>query len=188
MLYHVSVQSGLKVLKPHLSSHQKPYVYAVDNMVTGLLFGAKTDDFDFMIFTDEENIPVIYECYPNALQKVYQGQSCFVYEINGEGFQRGVTSWSAELVNESEVKVENEIYIENLYQRLTEEEARNNLKIFRYEISNSYRKQITEHIVDRIIRFDIDLDHIMEQDHRFSDYYKDIVNALTNIMDGHLLQ
>lgn len=53
MLYHVSQTAGLSVLKPHLSSHGKPYVYAIENLVTGLLFGVKQDDFDFLIDTDE---------------------------------------------------------------------------------------------------------------------------------------
>jgi len=188
MLYHVSHQSGLKMLHPFISTHKKPYVYAINNMVTGLLFGAKQDDFDFMISTDNNEIPIIYECYPDALSKIYQGQSCSVYEVNEKGFKRGMTSWEPELVNENEVKVINEIYIENLYERLLKEETQGNLQIYRYEFSDPYRKQITSHIVDRIIRFDINLNKICEQDSRFSNYYRNIIQALKDIMDGHLLQ
>lgn len=66
MLYHVSPNAGMKTLIPHVSTHKKAYVYAVENMVTGLLFGAKQDDFDFVISTDENGIPTVYECYPDA--------------------------------------------------------------------------------------------------------------------------
>ena len=59
MLYHVSNTGGIKVLKPKISSHKKPYVYAVDNIVTGLHFGAPHDDFDFLIYTDENGKPVV---------------------------------------------------------------------------------------------------------------------------------
>jgi len=187
MLYHVSDKAGLKILQPHISAHNKPYVYAIENIVTGLLFGAKQDDFDFMILT-VDNVPVIYECYPDAFQTIYQGKRCSVYEVSEEGFQRGITSWEAELVNENEVKVTNEISIENLYEKLLTEEAQGNLHIYRYEFSDKYRKQIASHIVDRIIRFDIDLYHICEQDARFSIHYKGIIQALINLMDGHLLQ
>ena len=46
-LYHASHKSGLKILRPHTSTHKKPYVSAVENVVIGPLFGAKQDDFDF---------------------------------------------------------------------------------------------------------------------------------------------
>lgn len=39
MLYHISKTAGLKKLKPQVSTHKKPYVYAIENVVTGLLFG-----------------------------------------------------------------------------------------------------------------------------------------------------
>lgn len=69
MLYHVSPKAGLKTIQPHVSTHKKAYVYAIENMVTGILFGAKQDDFDFIISTDESDTPIIYECYPDALKK-----------------------------------------------------------------------------------------------------------------------
>ncbi|MBQ8798669.1 MAG: hypothetical protein IJZ55_03775 [Lachnospiraceae bacterium] len=59
MLYHVSSKMGLKTIQPHVSTHKKAYVYAIENMVTGILFGAGHDDFDFIIATDENNRPII---------------------------------------------------------------------------------------------------------------------------------
>lgn len=70
MLYHVSQKTGLQTLQPHTSTHKKPYVYAIENIVTGLLFGVKQDDFDFIISTDENDKPTIYECYPDAFQEL----------------------------------------------------------------------------------------------------------------------
>lgn len=68
MLYHVSPAPGIKVLEPRVSTHGKAYVYAVDNLATGLLFGVHHDDFDFMISTDPEtDFPTCLECYPGAL-------------------------------------------------------------------------------------------------------------------------
>ena len=40
MLYHVSSTQNIKVLEPRVSTHGKAYVYAIENLVTGLLFGA----------------------------------------------------------------------------------------------------------------------------------------------------
>ena len=188
MLYHVSEMAGLKILHPHVSSHNKAYVYAIEDMVTGLLFGAKKDDFDFIILTEEDGISSVYECYPNAFKINYQGKGCSVYIVKEEGFQRGMTSWTPELVCENEVKVLKEIVIEDLYHKLLEEENAGSIRIYRYEFNDKYRKKIASHIVDRLIRFQIDLDTCMESDPRFSHYYKDIVLNLKCIMDGHFLQ
>jgi hypothetical protein len=187
MLYHVSPKSGLKVIKPHVSTHKKAYVYAIENMVTGMLFGVKQDDFDFSISTDEKGAPILYECYPDALKKKYQGKSCSVYVVDDKDFRSGLTSWSPEFVCEKEVEVISEIVIEDLYQRLLEEEQNGNLVIHRYEFTNEYRKKIASHIIGRLIRFEVDLSNCFESDIRFASYYKDIIQALNDIMDGHLL-
>lgn len=82
--------------------------------------------------------------------------------VEDEGFRRGLTSWDEELLG--------------------------NLKICRYEFNDEYRKKITSHIVDRFIRFEVDLNNCLNQDNRFSTHYKGIVEGLLTIMDGHLLQ
>ena len=98
-----------------------------------------------------------------------------------------MTSWSPELVSEKEVPVINEIVVADLHEKLLEEEKNGNLQICRYEYSEDYRKKIASHVVDRLLRFDIDLEHIAEQDKRFSLYYKGIVDALLAVTDGHLM-
>lgn len=188
MLYHISPIAGLKILQPHVSSHKKAYVYAIEDAVVGMLFGAPKDDFDFILSTDENGMSCVYECYPNAFQNVYEGKSCSVYEVSDEGFRRGMTSWSPELVSEDEVKVINEVVVEDLYQRLLKEEQRGSLKIHRYEHSDEYRRMISVHIVDRLIRFQVDLKQCLKTDRRFSIYYRGIIQELISIMDGHLLQ
>lgn len=187
MLYHVSPTAGLTTLQPHVSTHGKSYVYATENMVTGLLFGAKKDDFDFILYIDENGMPGIYECYPDALKSVYQGKNCSVYLLNEDGFQKNKTSWSAELVCENEVQVIDELVINDLYNRLLVEEQNKKLIVHRYEYCPEYRKIISNHIVDRLIRFEMDLNSITQTDSRFSKYYKGIVEKLMQITDGHLL-
>ena len=80
IVYHVSDTPGIKVLQPRVSTHKKAYVYAIDNLVTGLLFGVDKDDFDFILSTDEEDRPLVYECYPDAFRLSYEGKGCSVYE------------------------------------------------------------------------------------------------------------
>lgn len=185
MLYHVSQQSGLHLLKPRVSSHGKPYVYAVDNLTMGLVFGARHDDFDFLLSDDAEGRPVLYECYPEAFTQVYGGKSCSVYTVSETGFARGVTGWAPELVCEREVPVQQEWRIERLDKRLLQEASSGRLIIHRYAHTNTYKKRIAEHIVDRLIRFDA-LERL-DTDPRFQTHYQKLVEALRSVMDGHLL-
>lgn len=185
MLYHVSEYSGIKVLRPELSSHGKAFVYAVDNLVTGLLFGARQDDFDFLIEEDNTGTPVVYECYPNAFQTIYQGKRCYVYELADAGFSRGMTNWDAELVCPHEIPVLNETEIDDLYQRLQKEVTNKRLAVYYYNESIQYKKLIAGHIVDRLIRFDA-LDK-MEKDARGQRYFIQIIQTIKAAMDGSLL-
>lgn len=182
MLYHVSQTAGIQVLTPRVSTHGKAYVYAVENPVTGLLFGTRHDDFDFII-SSHDNIPVIYECYPDAFHSIFNGKCCSIYEVREEGFQRGRTSWDAELVCEQDVPVVRETAVNDLYSRLLTEEAGGRLILYQYENSAEYKKRVSKHIVDRLIRFDaLDI-----PDERLQKHYGRIIAELKHIMDGHLL-
>lgn len=184
MLYHVSATAGIRTLIPRESSHQAAYVYAIDNPVTGLLFGAKHDDFDFLI-DEEAGIPVVYECYPDAFRACFRGKGCTVYTVPEEGFRRGVTGWDSELVCDHPVDVLSETAVPDLYNRLLDEVAAGNLRLYRYRDEPEYRQIIAGHIVDRLIRFDA-LDR-QSTDPRFQKYFGPICDALRSAMDGHLL-
>lgn len=182
MLYHVSKTAGLKVLTPHVSTHKKAYVYAIENPVTGLLFGVPHDDFDFFI-NEENGKALIMECYPDAFASIFKGKSCSVYEVSENGFVRGMTSWNPELVNENEVEVIREIRVDDIYSRLLEEESNGNLIIRRYEDTEEYKMIVSRHIVDRLVRFDA----LDTENERIKKHYGKIIDALKSIMDGHLL-
>lgn len=182
MLYHISQTAGIRVLQPRVSSHQKAYVYAIENLITGLLFGAPHDDLDFII--DEQNgTPIIMECYPDAFRSRFEGIACSVYEVPEAGFLRGMTTWQAELVNENAVPVLREIAVPDLYSRLLQEEAAGRLIVRRYQNTMEYKHIVSEHIVDRLIRFDL----LSSKDARIQKYYGGLVRALQEAMDGHLL-
>lgn len=188
MLYHISQISGLKTLRPHGSTHGAAYVYAIEDRTMGLLFGAKKDDFDFIMDVNEDGVPRISECYPRAFEAVYRGKCCSVYEVEETGFQRGLTPWEPELVCGHEVPVVRETVVEDLYHQLLEEERVGRLVICRYASDEAYRQMITAHVVDRIFRFDVDLHTCVQRDRRFAAHYQGIVQALLAVLDGHLLQ
>ena len=187
ILYHVSPTPGLTVLTPHVSSHGKAYVYAIDDLTTGLLFGVHKDDFDFLISTGEDGVPDVYECYPGAFQQVYEGKNCSVYEVSGDTFLRGMTSWRPELVSEAAVPVLRELPVPDLYTALLEQERQGSLRIHPYDHSPEYRTLIASHVTDRMVRFGLDLEHITETDPRFATHFNRLVKALQEATDGHLL-
>lgn len=135
------------------------------------------------MINEENGIPVIMACYRDAFRLMFENKECSIYEINGEGFLRGMTSWSAELVCENEVVVINEISVNDLYSRLLAEEAKGNLIIRRYENNADFKSIVSEHIVERLIRFDA----VYTDNERIKKHYGKIIVALKNIMDGHLL-
>lgn len=185
MLYHVSPVPGLRVLRPRVSSHGKAYVYAVEQLTVGLLFGAPKDDLDFMMDCDSSGRPVIYECYPHAFERKYGGKRCSVYELREDGFQRGITGWSPELVCETAVPVQRERVIPDLSETLLQEREEGRLILHRYQDTPEYKRFISEHVVDRLIRFD--LLSRAGTDPRLQTHYYRIAQALRSIMDGHLL-
>ena len=185
-LFHVSAVPGIEILRPQVSSHGRAYVYAIDNLAVALLFGAKHDDFDFILDVDEQGRPEVWECYPDAFRTVYEGKGCSVYEVSGEGFRRGVTGWDPEWVCETEVPVLSETAVEDLYALLLEKETGGELRVYRYQDEAGYKRMVSEHIVDRLIRFDL-LERFEKEDSRGKRYYRGIVEGLRSVMDGHLL-
>lgn len=184
-LYHASPVQGLTSLEPRVSTHGKPLVYAVDNPVLALLFGAKKDDFDFIQDLSPEGVPRLHECYEGAFEKIYKGQSSSLYTLDGKGFQKGQTGWEPEYVSEDAVEVAEENYIPDLYMRLLEEEHADHLLIRRYENNPDYRERIARHVTDRLIRFGI-LD-LPEPDERIRKHYGGILELLKEARSGQKL-
>lgn len=158
MLYHVSPTMGLKVLEPRISTHGQPWVYAVADRATALLFGAKQDDFDFRIDTVEKH-PTVWECYPGALKACYQGKECAVYQVAEDGFLSGQTDWDAEWVNPAPVPVVEETHVTDLLFALCQAEQNGALTIHTYEDTPAYRRMVSEHVVDRLVRYGLHLHH-----------------------------
>lgn len=177
MLYHASPVHGLTTLEPRVSTHHRPYVYAVKDPVTALLFGVRQDDFDFQISGEAQS--VICECYPHAFAARYGGKSCSLYEVAEDGFLSGKTSWSKELVCESSVAVVRETVIGDVYDALQSYAHQGRLIMRRYEDTPAYRSMVEAHITDRLIRFGINLNECLNwPDERFAKHYAHLVLAL----------
>lgn len=71
--------------------------------------------------------------------------------------------------------------------RLREEERAGRVTLRRYRQTPAYPKLVASHIIDHLLRLDIDPEHCMERDPRFAAHYPELIRALAAVMDGHLL-
>lgn len=173
MLYHASCVSGLKVLEPHISTHKQPYVYAINSKLTALLFGAPKDDFDLLI--DFENgRPIVYECYPNALQTVYSQKSCSVYTVEETGFLKGMTGWDQELVCPSPVPVVCEERVNDIYEEILLALHNNQCVIHFFEESDAFLSFLKDELQERVTAFGITPEY-RSRDERFTKYHNKLL-------------
>lgn len=172
MLYHASATADLKVLEPHVSTHGKAYVYAIKSRLTAMLFGVTKDDFDFLM-DEKKGITFLYECYPDALKRVYEGKACSVYTVSEDGFLTGQTGWAAEFVNPMPVEVVCEEKIEDIYGKIMEAADRQMCVIHSYEESEDYLDFLRRELQERVRLFGLTEEH-MRADFRFEKYFKDL--------------
>ncbi|MBQ7670413.1 MAG: hypothetical protein IJS45_06815 [Clostridia bacterium] len=181
-LYHASDISGIRRLEPRASTHGVPYVYAIEDKLTALLFGAPKDDFDILIMTDD-GVTEVYECYPGAFEKVYKGKGCSLYEIDGAGFSPGVTSWDAEYVSESAAPVLFEYHIPDIYAELARYEESGELVVHGFSRDAEYLEFIKDELTARIRDFGM-TDESMDKDPRFKLYLNEITGRRTSGSEG----
>ena len=173
MLYHASKKAGLKELVPHVSTHGKKYVYAINSRLTAILFGAPKDDFDILM-DESDGKTTIYECYPNAFYEVYFGKSCSLYEINEEGFLANQTSWAPELVCEHAVKVEKEIIIQNIYDEIMKAIQSGECALVKYIDDEEYKNFLRDELSARMDYCGITKEQ-MKNDKRFVRYHNKLL-------------
>ena len=174
MIYHASKQIGLRKLVPQISTHGKKYVYAINNRLTAILFGAPKDDFDIIV--DEINgKPVICECYPNALKKVYFEKSCSLYGLSEDGFLSNQTGWEPELVCAHTVPVIYEERIENIYDEIIISVQSGDCIFYEYSEDEEYQHFLQDEISERIKYFGLTNEQL-ESDPRFKLYFNRLLH------------
>ncbi len=185
-LYHVSVEPNIKVLEPRVSSHGKPYVYATQHLAFALLFGTKKSNGNFDgMYGIKGGKPFFYEAYKDALKRRFEGQTCYIYEVDVTTFKEGQTSFKGEVVSEQPVKVIKCTEIKDLYQYLQELIKEGRLDFKPYSLDEDYQKAINEHIKNRLIKF-----HIFEKKDKpiyqfCKQKFPQLVNELENSINNN---
>lgn len=156
-LYHISHTPNLKEIEPHISTHGKNYVYAIEYLPLGLFFGIRGHgDFDGILSgrgKNKEHLPYFSEAYEGALN-LYKGQKCYVYEVDSKYFSQK-TSWSEEYVSEKPVKVLNCRVVEDILSEMEEYEREGKIKLNRYSLDEQYQTLMNNYLKERIEMYGI---------------------------------
>ncbi len=155
-LYHVSATPGITVLEPPVSTHGVSYVYATSDLCLALMFGSKKSfgDFDGILGLNNGK-PCFFEAYPGALERVFQDESCYIYEVNPANFEEGKTSFSPEVVSSQPAKVLKCTKVDDLYKVINKLIKQGKIDFHKFSTAPEYVEQMERHIKDRIIRFGV---------------------------------
>ena len=87
ILFHGSATGGIKVLKPHLADHDRPYVYMTTIDVVAAFYLCNGVErpyywFPYGFRNGDPDIPVYDELYPDALKEVSQGVHGYIYQAD----------------------------------------------------------------------------------------------------------
>ena len=179
-LYHVSPTLGITELQPRISTHGKPLVYATENLNFALFFGSRKSNGDFDgIYGIEGGRPFFYEAFSGAFRHRFDGESCYVYEVDPEGFESGKTSFRGEVVSETPAKILNCEKIDNLYEYLMKKVENGEIILKEYDKNDkNYIEMMEEHIKDRLKKFNI-LDDKEKPIYKFcEEHFTPIINDL----------
>ena len=84
VLYHGSTIGNMKIIKPNISTHGHPYVYATPLIGIAVGYLGRWNDFDISTGT-YNNIPYMVERYPNAMKKIFKNTG-YIYTVDPSGF------------------------------------------------------------------------------------------------------
>lgn len=151
-LYHISHTPNLKEIEPHISTHGKNYVYAIEYLPLGLFFGIRGHgDFNGILSgrgKNKEHLPYFSEAYEGALN-IYKGQKCYVYEVDSKDFSQK-TTWHDEYVSEKPVKVLGCQVVNDILSEMEKYESEGKLKLHHYSLDKDYQTMINNYLKERI--------------------------------------
>jgi len=137
-LYHGSNTSEIKVLKPNLADHDRPYVYmtTIDAVALFYLCNAVQRPYYWFPYGFERgsDIPVYNELYPNALREVSEGVSGCIYTVRiSEDEVIPFANIPCARLATVPVQVSESTPVDDAYELLKEYERQGKIKVGRFE-------------------------------------------------------
>lgn len=166
MYFHGSKVSGIKELKPNLSSHDDSYVYLTTNRSVALIYTVNAIERFYEInnldkpsefqpwysygFDKDKNL-VIEEYYENAFVDTYKGKSGYIYTCKEPKEYNNPTNIFCAITTKENVEVLHEEYIEDVYEELNRLIEIKEIKLIGYH----QRTQKSLEYIDKMILEDI---------------------------------
>lgn len=138
-LYHCSPTPGLKVLRPNESRFGKPrQVCLTASLPMALMYGVR--HFEYTYGYTREGELYYEEFFPNALEEIYRGKRASLY-MCAYREDMAATEIPNEYTAETEVPVEHEVCIPDVYAALMEQTDQGKLKIVCWESTSAQRRE-----------------------------------------------
>jgi hypothetical protein len=133
-VYHASPEQDLKILVPNISTHQKPWLYASNDIVVAATFlSSLGGDFYCSVGRDIYSKKIyICERQIGGFEKRYANTKGSIYTLSSTTFGNDARCWQEELVTTESIKPIKENKIENVITHLKDYEKENQLLIIRY--------------------------------------------------------
>ena len=150
ILYHGSFVSGIDILRPFASNHDRPYVYLTHSRVLATIYAhnpmTRPNGF-FTYWWDKDGCLCYDEYFENQLEEIYAGQTGYVYECEGEFPQLEKMPWV--YLTEGHVRVKSCTEIPDIYAALLRYEQEGLLKVRRWGDISPKQREIWENVVRR---------------------------------------
>lgn len=135
ILYHGTQAHNIEKLLPfatRVNAISKPVICFTPNPNIALFY-IWNRSYKWVTFNENENGKVVFtEHYENMLYDFYNNVSGSIYECNGDNTDISQTNMKGVYVSESPIKVENEMFIPNVYNEILKQESLGNVVIKRY--------------------------------------------------------
>lgn len=154
IVYHGSPLDNLKSIEPRLGTHNKEFVYATPSRIVALLFmGKGNGDLDTMIATIDGELTLV-ERRGGVFDKLYN-KSGFLYTLEGKNFHHYDFLWRLEVVSSIEAKVLKKEVIDNIMDKIKEEELKGNIKVYHYPNRPLNVPLDNSDLIDKYINFEL---------------------------------
>ena len=162
MFYHASNRGDLKILKPHVSSHGKSWVYFSTKRENILVYLSnavekhikekynrplqKYEKWASYGITNDGKVRV-EEYYPNATKETFGGVSGYIYSVNNLQNPQPLRGIKDVFVIQDEVSVDGVEYVEDAYVEILKAEQEGKIVVERYEEISDQKRQWIHNII-----------------------------------------
>ena len=139
IVYHGSVQKGLKVINPNKCKHDESFVYVSENIPLCVIFAVKRTGENISFGVNTWGKPFINEFYEGAFEDRFKNKPCYIYKLPKNQFNRETEF--LELVSRKPVEVIDCIEVLDSASFLLDFAKKGKLKIGRYNLMTKKQKE-----------------------------------------------